>query len=162
MGFDTLPLEEFRELNGVTDDAEDCFVHFHDARVEFADILPQDRKEVAVKSAFRHVWDFVHPLTVIVYPALEEEWFLKIAREKVKQLSPTLIELPEKHMNELRWITRLDSGSLTGSYHCMLQGKADICSMAPTYVRGDCLRRYSFRQPCPLAQVAQVRLLPRA
>ena len=116
LGFDSLNLDEFRKINGLPaeDATEGCLVSFHDARPEFAELLPLERRKIAAKNAFRHINKFMHPQAIFMDPTHEEGWFLDIAREKAKQLEDVLIELPEDPADDLKWISRLDAGSLSG------------------------------------------------
>jgi hypothetical protein len=122
MGFDTLGVDEFRRLNGLPEDeeAEGCRIFLHDARPASAERLPLERRKVAVKSAFRHINEFMHPQAVLVDFSNEEKWFLEIAKEKTGQMDTTLVELGRNAVDDLKWITRLDSGSLHGSLHLQL------------------------------------------
>jgi hypothetical protein len=123
VGFDSLSLDDFRQWNGLSEvgKEEGCRVTLHDARPDFGERLPLDRQKIALKSAFRHINDFMHPQAVFVDTANEAEWFLEIAKEKVEQMGTALVELDKHAVDDLKWITRLDSGSLHGSLHFRLQ-----------------------------------------
>ena len=62
-------------------------------------------------------------LQVIIVDNLEEEdgFFARSIRTKVHNLGRTVIELPRGATEDLMWMTRLDSGSLSG----MLVTKAE-------------------------------------
>lgn len=110
-----MDIELFKKLNGITDEVGGCKVMFHDARAEFANRMTEDRLKIAIRTGLRHLHDFIHPQVVLLSDH-EEEWFIKIARKITKQLQMQTIELPENAANDLRWITRLDSGSVGGIY----------------------------------------------
>ncbi|KAI5804971.1 hypothetical protein EDC01DRAFT_641516 [Geopyxis carbonaria] len=114
MGFDGLELDEFKIINGIPLDIDDpdCSIYFHDARPEFAEELPLARRKIAVKSAFRHIGNMMHPQAIIIDPAREDDWFIDIATEKAQQMDLTIIKLPANAIDDTQWITRLDSGSL--------------------------------------------------
>lgn len=106
----------FKELNGITDEVGGCKVMFHDARAEFANRMAEDRLKIATKTGLRHLHDFIHPQVVLLSVDNEEEWFIETARQTTQQLQMQTIELPGNAANDLRWITRLDSGSIGGIY----------------------------------------------
>lgn len=108
-------VDDFRRFNalGETDTGE-CRVVVHDARPEAVRDMSPERRRLAVKSAFRHIGEFMHPKAILIDPTHEDEWFVEIAKEKAEQMNSVLIELPEKILRDLRWITRLDSGGLNG------------------------------------------------
>jgi len=120
VGFDTIDLEDFQRINGLPlEDDEGCRVHFHDARPLSAEVLPLERQQTAVRWALRHINDFMHPQAVLVDTTNEEQWFVDVAKEKTNQFQTTLIQLSEKSMGDLKWITRLSSGSLHRRYRCL-------------------------------------------
>ncbi|KAL7273121.1 hypothetical protein RUND412_004042 [Rhizina undulata] len=112
LGSDDIEIGMFKKINGLSESDEDCRVFFHDARAMDAGRMGKQRKKIAVRSALRHLRDFIHPQAVMVDVKREEEWFLEIVREKIKQLEMNTIELPEDAAGDLRWITRLDSAAL--------------------------------------------------
>lgn len=116
MGFDGLELNEFKTINGIplNMDDPDCSIYFHDARPEFAEELPLARRKIAVKSAFHHIGNIMCPQAIIIDPTREDDWFVNIATEKAQQMDLTIIKLPVNAIDDTRWITRLDSGSLKG------------------------------------------------
>lgn len=111
-----MDIELFKELNGITHEVGGCKVIFHDARAEFANRMTEDRLKIAIRTGFRHLHNFIHPQMVLLSVDHEEEWFIEIAQKITKQLQMQTIELPENAANDLRWITRLDSGSVGGIY----------------------------------------------
>lgn len=116
VGKDHMDIELFKELNGITDEVGGCNVTFHDARAEFANRMTEDRLKIATRTGLRHLHDFLHPQAVLLSVDHEEERFIRIARGTTQQLQMQIIELPENAANDLRWITRLDSGSIGGTY----------------------------------------------
>lgn len=111
-----MDIELFKELNGITNEVGACKVIFHDARAEFANRMTENRLKIAIRTGLRHLRDFIHPQAVLLSVDYEEEWFIGIARKTTQQLQMKTIELPENAANDLRWITRLDSGSVGGIY----------------------------------------------
>jgi len=120
MGFDTFDLDDFRRINGLPaeededDETKGCTIFLHDARPDHAEQLSLERRKVASKSALRHINEFIHPQAFLVDILNEEKWFLDIVKEKSVQMKRTLIELGANSVDDLKWITRLDSGSLNG------------------------------------------------
>lgn len=111
-----MDIELFKELNGIANEVGACKVIFHDARAEFANKMTENRLKIATRTGLRHLRDFIHPQAVLLSVDYEEEWFIGIARKTTQQLQMKTIELPENAANDLRWITRLDSGSVGGIY----------------------------------------------
>jgi hypothetical protein len=71
--------------------------------------------EVSSSAGFNHINKFVHPqATFIDGSGQEEVWFLKGVKQKASRVGRTVIELPENAEQNLMWITRLDSASLSG------------------------------------------------
>lgn len=116
VGRDNMDIELFKELNGISDEAEGCRVLFHDARAESANKMPKDRMKVAIRTSLRHLHDFIHPQAVLLSVDHEEEWFVDMARKTAQQLQMQTIELPGNAAVDFRWITKLDSGSIGGIY----------------------------------------------
>jgi hypothetical protein len=70
---------------------------------------------VSVAAALAHINHFMHPQAVFIDKSEEEdEYFVRAMREKARDLNKPLIELPENSVEDLMWMTRLDSGSLAG------------------------------------------------
>lgn len=116
MGFDTLDVDDFKEMNGLAldDDDSNCQVFFHDARADGGERMSKERRIIAVKSAFKHIGTLMRPQAVLVDPLRDDKWFIDVAREKCKQIGMSFIELPEDVSGGLSWITRLDSASIQG------------------------------------------------
>lgn len=116
VGRDDMGIELFKKLNGITNEVGGCNVMFHDARAEFANMMTEDRLKITIRTGLRHLHDFIHPQVVLLSVDHEEKWFIEIARKTTQQLQMQTIELPANAANDLRWITRLDSGSIGGIY----------------------------------------------
>lgn len=116
VGRDYMDIELFKELNGITNEVGGCKVMFHDARAESANRMTEDRLKIATKTGLRHLHEFIHPQIMLLSVDHEEEWFIETARQTTQQLQMQTIELPDNAANDLRWITRLDSGSIGGTY----------------------------------------------
>ena len=71
--------------------------------------------EVGVNAALGHIQSFMHPQAFITDDLNHEEaFFVKGIRSKALEIGKSIIELPLDAANKLRWMTRLDSGSLSG------------------------------------------------
>lgn len=116
VGRDDIDIELFRELNGIAGGAGGCKAMFHDARADFANRMSEDRLKIAIRIGLRHLHDFIHPQATLFSMDHEEEWFVEAARKTTRQFQMQTIELPENAANDLRWITKLDSGSIGGIY----------------------------------------------
>lgn len=69
--------------------------------------------EVAVYAAMAHMRNYIRPQVVIVDTLeLENIWFAEKTKARAKEMDFTLIELPKRSEESLRWLTRLDSASL--------------------------------------------------
>lgn len=112
LGRDDIDIEVFKQLNGISAELGGCNVVFHDARAEMVGMMTEDRMKLAMRSGLRHLHEFIHPQAVFFSVEHEEEWFMDMARKIARQLHMQILELPSNTIDELRWITRLDSGSL--------------------------------------------------
>lgn len=117
IGDSDMDIELFRKLNGITEENTDCKANFHDARADFASLMPVERKKLVVRTALRHLRDFMHPQVLIMSAEHEDSWFSATITDMAKKLQVPTIELPWDAADSLRWITRLDSGSLNGKLH---------------------------------------------
>ena len=113
VGPNNISISSFQTMNAVGDDSE-CKMTFHDARPKFAEQLPEELIELAVKSALAHLNRFLHPQVTFTEKALEEHIILETIKSTTSRLGMSLIELPWNAADDLRWMTRLDSGSLKG------------------------------------------------
>lgn len=69
--------------------------------------------EVAVYAAMGHLRNYIHFQAVIVDTLeLENIWFAEKTKARAREMDFTLIELPKRSDESLRWLTRLDSASL--------------------------------------------------
>ena len=60
----------------------------------------------------------MHPQVILIDGSnIEDVFFLKAMRKKSFALEKTLIELPKNAEQNLMWITRLDSVSLSGRFN---------------------------------------------
>ena len=134
-GRSTLDLEDILEVNGVHQNS--CTVYFHDARADYAEYSSEQRAEVSVSGAMKHVNDFMHPQAIIVDDSsLEDQFFTRAMKKKVKDIRRTLIEIPDGRYEDFLWITKLDSGSLA-SWH---RPSIDILIHAPVDSSGGLVR----------------------
>lgn len=88
-----------------------------DARPDYSVQSTDYRMEVSCGAALNHINNFMHPQSVIVDGShVEDQFFLTGIRKKANSLDKTLIELPKNAEQNLMWITRLDSNSLSGTF----------------------------------------------
>ncbi|CUS15791.1 unnamed protein product [Tuber aestivum] len=113
IGDNDMDMERFREFNGITEENTDCRAIFHDARADFTELMSVERKKLVVRTALRHLRDFMHPQVLIMSAEHEDGWFSTTLTDTAKKLRVPTIELPWGPADGLRWITRLDSGSLS-------------------------------------------------
>jgi len=131
IGDSDMDIELFRKLNGITEENTDCKANFHDARADFASLMSVERKKLVVRTALRHLRDFMHPQALIMSAEHEDSWFSATITDMAKKLQVPTIELPWDAADSLRWITRLDSGSLSGKLHvCFLQASLSTSPFA--------------------------------
>ena len=130
-----LSMEAILEINGV--DQKSCNVYFHDARGDYCEYSTDERARFSVAGAMKHIQDFMHPQAVIMDDAeLEDEFFVKAIKGKMRDYRKTLIEIPAGRYEDFLWMTRLDSGSLA-SWH---RPSIDVLVHAPQQSSGGLLR----------------------
>lgn len=111
-GRSTLTLDDIIAINGIDDN--DCNIHFHDARGDYAEYSSEARVESATRGAMKHINDFMHPQAIIMDDSAEEDGhFTRAMRQKAKELHKALIEVPKGRYEDFLWMTRLDAGSLS-------------------------------------------------
>lgn len=119
-------IEELQSINGID---EGCQIIFHDARAEYAALMPDNRMEYAVFRAFHHIFMWMHPQAIMIDGSgWEEYFFTKAARTHVKATSNTLIELPYSVQN-LLWLTKLDSRALHGKCRSNYNTLSDVLTI---------------------------------
>lgn len=73
------------------------------------------RMEVSVAAALGHIQTYLEPQVIITgHASREDGFFTKAVRAKALEIGKSLIELPLDAIENLMWVTRLDSGSLAG------------------------------------------------
>ena len=71
--------------------------------------------EVSVTAGIGHIHKFVLPQAILIDSAeTEDKFFVNSIKSKATELGTSMIELPSAAMENMMWITRLDSGSLAG------------------------------------------------
>lgn len=74
--------------------------------------------EVSIEASMEHIQTFVHPQVIIIdNPSREDTFFVTTLRSKAMDIGKSIIELPSDATQNMMWITRLDSGSLAGSFY---------------------------------------------
>lgn len=75
--------------------------------------------EVSVEASLEHIHNFVHPQVIIIDTSNREDmFFVSTTRSKAMDIGKSIIELPLDAMENMMWITRLDSESLAGTSTC--------------------------------------------
>ena len=135
MGRDSMAISEIQEVNGIKQ--EDCNIYWHDARPDFSEWSTDYRMESSVAASLEHIQTFIHPQVILIDDAKREErFFVTAIREKAQELFKPLIELPSSAMDNLMWITRLDSVSLAAWSRVYI----DIIIQAPSGSSGSIVR----------------------
>ena len=89
-----------------------------DARPDFSQFSTDDRMHSAVEGALNHITIFMRPhIYISEDPTLEEAPFALEYRTKAAKEGKVLIELPQDASERLMWMTRLDTGSLSGKHN---------------------------------------------
>jgi len=111
MGRQDMALDDVLAINGI--DKEECSAVWHDARPNYMEYSDDDRAERAVIAAMTHIHSFLHPQAVIMADALSELGpFVRGIRSKTMLLNMPLIEVPKDRLENVGYLTRLDSSSL--------------------------------------------------
>ncbi|TKX27685.1 hypothetical protein C1H76_0111 [Elsinoe australis] len=115
LGREALAVEDVLKMNGVSQ--KTCDVYIHDGRADYSEYSTDIRAEASVVGAMNHVNSWMHPQVVIVDDEkVEDTFFIKGIRGKMKDLERPVIELPSGRYDDFKWMTRLDSTSLS-SWH---------------------------------------------
>ncbi|KAK4544337.1 hypothetical protein LTR36_004228 [Oleoguttula mirabilis] len=135
LGRDPLPLDDILEVNGVS--RGDCTVYFHDARADYSEYSTEQRAEVSIAGAMKHINDFMHPQAIIMDDSkVEDTFFTRAMRNKAREYGRSLIEVPAGQYEGFLWMTRLDSGSLSNWF----KPNIDILIHAPPDSSGGLIR----------------------
>ena len=111
VGRDDIPLEDLKKVNGVSD--ADCPVQWHDGRPDYAPYSSSHRMEMSVRASLGHLASFTRPQVIITdSPFREDEFFSTAIKDKTKDLGIALIELPLNAVENIQWLTKLDSSAL--------------------------------------------------
>lgn len=155
MGRDDMEIQEIKKLNGAE---EDCNIHWHgkagsllpksislykaiDARPDYSHWSSDFRMEVSVAASLEHIQTFIHPQVILVDdPSREDAFFTTAMRSKAMDIGKPVIELPIYATENMMWITRLDSESLSGLSLCTISTDPSTdCSLAWTRTYVDIL-----------------------
>jgi hypothetical protein len=86
-----------------------------DARPDYAAYSTDDRFSLAVTHGLEHVQAYLQPMAFIIdQPSEEDRTFVVALEDYAIPAHKTVIRLPTNAVQNLKWITRLDSGSLAG------------------------------------------------
>ena len=134
-GRDTMEISDIMDINGITQD--ECDIYWHDARPDFAEWSTDFRMESSVAASLEHIQTFIHPQVILIDDVKREDhFFVTAVREKSVELVKPLIELPSSAMENLMWLTRLDSTSLAAWPKVYI----DIIIQAPSASSGSVVR----------------------
>ena len=135
MGRDDMDIQELQNINGAK--AEDCNLHWHDARPDYSRWSSDYRMEVSVAASLGHIQEFIHPQVIIVDdPNREDSFFVTAMRGRALDLFKPMIELPPDATENLMWMTRLDSASLAAWPRVYI----DLLVQAPSQSSGSLVR----------------------
>lgn len=110
-GRDDMEIEDIKRLNGVTE--ADCSVQWHDGRPDFSIYSTDYRMEVSVRASLGHIRPVMRPKVVLIdSPEREDAFFTKGIKDKTAELRLPLIQLPINAAQHLKWVSKLDGGSL--------------------------------------------------
>ncbi|EPE34847.1 hypothetical protein GLAREA_10542 [Glarea lozoyensis ATCC 20868] len=111
IGRDIIDMEVLKSVNSI---GKECKIMYHDARADFSQQSSDYRMEVVTSAGYNHINNFVHPQATIIDGSGDEEPFMfKGLKLRALALGKTLIELPKDSEQNLMWLTRLDSTSLS-------------------------------------------------
>lgn len=69
----------------------------------------------SVSTALSHIHAIMEPQVLILdNSGQEDEYFSDTVRQKARDLKIPVISLPDNALENMMWLTRLDSGSLSG------------------------------------------------
>ena len=136
MGRHDLTLDTIREINGVDLSACD-YLHWHDARPDYAAYSTDARAEVAVDTALGYIDQYMHPKVLITDGSwVEEPVFVKALGNKCAELGVPMIELPLDAIEKLSWLSNLDVAALAA----WQKPTVDILIQATTDSTGSLMR----------------------
>ena len=111
LGRDESRIDDIIRVNGLL---ENCPIHWHDGRPDYASVSTDRRMMTSVRAAVGHIGNFAHLAAVIFDDSDNEDNFFKQAlRQKLQEVSVTGIPIPHGAINSLRWLTRLEASALT-------------------------------------------------
>lgn len=111
MGMEDIELSDILEINGI--DQIKCPAIWHDARPDYMEYSTETRARSSVMAAMQHIETYLHPQVAIIDdPNSEDDFFVRGMQAKTTRLEMPLIQVPNGQVENLMWITRLDSGSL--------------------------------------------------
>lgn len=111
MGRDDIAVNTFKSFNGI---GENCKVKFHDARPNYSMSSSSTRMKSSVSSAFKEIDKYLKSQVIIVDASEKEDmWFRDWIKSKASDPERTIIELPEHAEAKLKWISLLNSKSLS-------------------------------------------------
>lgn len=111
MGRLDIALDDVLAINGI--DKDECGAVWHDARPNYMEYSDDDRAERSVAAAMTHIHSFLHPQVAIMDDVSSENSpFVKAIRAKTALLKMPLIELPKDGLDDVGYVSRLDSSSL--------------------------------------------------
>ncbi|KAI9683619.1 MAG: hypothetical protein M1829_004923 [Trizodia sp. TS-e1964] len=135
MGQDELSIPKILELNGFADPTS-CSISWHDARPNYAPQSTLSRMEISTAAAYTHAQYFMHPQVIIIDGSADEYAYMLKSARAVALKGQTVIHLPHNSLENLLWVTRLDTGSL----HAWNKATIDIVIPASSHSSGSLIR----------------------
>ncbi|KAL2000042.1 hypothetical protein VTN02DRAFT_3624 [Thermoascus thermophilus] len=110
MGRDDVSIGGIQQVNGISND--DCPIHWHDGRPDYAPWSTDSRMERAVRSSLGYIGSQLHPQVLITHgESREDSFFWKGIKRKAEAARLPHIVLSSK-AGDLMWLSKLDSSSL--------------------------------------------------
>jgi hypothetical protein len=110
-GREDIAIEDIKKINGISE--ADCSVVWHDGRPDYSVYSTDYRMEVSVRASLGHITSVMRPRVVLVDNSEREDaFFSRAIKDKTRELGLPLIEFPINSAEQLKWISKLDGGSL--------------------------------------------------
>jgi hypothetical protein len=134
-GRDQMPVNEIQSVNGV--DLDSCNIMWHDARPDYGPYSTYSRAERSVAAALNYMEKGIHPQVIITDDLkYEDDFFSSAVTTKGREFDKSVISIPRGRTENLRWITRADSSSLS-AFH---KASVDVLIQAPSKSAGSLIK----------------------
>ncbi|KAI5785564.1 hypothetical protein DFH27DRAFT_576053 [Peziza echinospora] len=105
-------IEDLETANGIGEDSDsECKITFHDATAGGGGPLGESLG-LLIDAGMAYIHRFLHPQVMIVDEESETPAFMKAVQAASWGLNIPIIELPSKAADNMRWMSKLDSGGL--------------------------------------------------